>query len=45
MCDNRSGPRALHPVVSEDRVALSVVFYVVSPLVLSLLALVLYVLI
>jgi len=28
VCDNPSGPPELHPVISEDHVALSVVFYV-----------------
>jgi hypothetical protein len=41
MCANPSGPSALHPVVSEDSVALSIVSYAVCPFVLLLLALVL----
>ena len=38
---NPSGPPALHPVVSEDSIALSIVSYAVCPFVLLLLALVL----
>jgi len=39
VCDNPSGPPELHPVVSEGRVGLSVVFYAVCPFLLFLMAL------
>jgi len=41
VCDNPSGPPELHPVISKDHVALSVVFYAECPFVFFLLALVL----